>query len=144
MNTPVLLKIVLHGKITPTQNEWQRMHWADRARTKKDWQRWIVCEARVQAPRLVRAGVETCRTVHVVRYSVGTPDIDNLVSPAGKLILDPMRARVKKKVGRKMQWVDGPLGFIYDDDPEHVTFTVTACRVEHLNQQKTIIIVGDA
>ncbi len=78
-----------------------------------------------------------------MRYSVGRPDGDNLVSPAGKLILDPMRARVKKKIGRKMHWVPGPLGLIYDDDPAHVRFDVTVMQAEHIEDQRTVIIVSD-
>jgi len=132
-------QITIPSVVTPTQNKWQVMHWAQKSKLKKAWGRWLHLHALEQEVRIPRA--EGKRKVVVDRYGLKECDHDNLVSPAGKLILDPMRCRQRRKVAKKMIWIEGGLGWIVDDSPAWVEFEITNTIVNAYDDQKTVITI---
>lgn len=121
----------IDGEIPPTENEWQRFHWSARARLKKVWADLLYAsENRSAGQKIPKPKEGEFRRITIWRYSIGRPDDPNLMSPAGKLILDPMRLWVYRKIPAtgKMAKLEGRLGWIYDDDPIHVNCSVISER----------------
>ncbi len=98
---PPAVRFELPLRLTPTQNEYARLHWAERSRLKQEvmWRILSQCSRRT-APIATRARVT------VTRYSRVAPDPDN---PFSKQLLDCLKP-------------DG-LCLIRDDSADHVEWS---------------------
>lgn len=134
--------IEILGEITPTQNIWERLHWSKLHKLKKQWGEWIRIHALIQKINIPKAREDQRRRVTVMRYSPGNPDEDNPISPAGKLILDPMRRWIWRKVFGEMRKLEGSLGWIWDDDPDHVDYKFIPEKSSR-KEKRMVIIVED-
>lgn len=83
--------------------------------------------------------------IEIERWSVGTPDADNLTGGAKALIdclTTPVPCRVKTPGARPRMRNKNGLGFVVDDSPRHV---VTLCKSVKCRrcEQKTVVTITD-
>lgn len=106
VHVPASMHLVFYGLVTPSQNEWQRMHWARRSKLRDTY--CLLVRSRIRGGYLAlhRFWTENPekRTVRIVRYGLRTLDRGNLIGGC-KALVD---ALVKEKVivDDSPKWVD--------------------------------------
>lgn len=111
------------------------------ARQKNDMQRQVAAVAYHLRPPV------PFERAHVLieRYSVGTPDTDNLVGSAKRLIdclTTPRPLTVRTPGARQRTKNKRGLGFVVDDGPKHLTLEVRGVKCR-LCEQKTVVTITE-
>ncbi|MBS1021901.1 hypothetical protein JK207_07630 [Gluconobacter cerinus] len=111
------------------------------ARQKNDMQRQVAAAAYNMRPSV------PFEQAHVLieRHSAGTPDTDNLVGSAKRLIdclTTPMPLKVRTPGARQRTKNKRGLGFIVDDAPKHLVLDVKAVKCR-LCEQKTVVTITE-
>lgn len=101
----MIYRLILMG-VTPSLNEWQRMHWHTKREVKRDWE--MVCKVSQikQLPNGIPNATSKCR-IKLIRNGPRELDTDNLYGGV-KPLLDAIKAR----------------GWIVDDAPKWMDLTV--------------------
>lgn len=111
------------------------------ARQKNDMQRQVAAAAYNMRPSV------PFERAHVLieRHSAGTPDTDNLVGSAKRLIdclTTPMPLKVRTPGARQRVKNKRGLSFIVDDAPKHLVLDVKAVKCR-LCEQKTVVTITE-
>ncbi|MXV43488.1 hypothetical protein GS501_00130 [Saccharibacter sp. 17.LH.SD] len=122
----------------PLLNKTLRMHHRALTRLKKSLRANIV--AAIGGPQNIPSKPFPYAHIRIERWSVGTPDKDNLEGGGAKQLIDCLttpviqaRRHVRNKYG---------LGIIVDDSPAHITteYHAVKCR---LCEQKTVVTITE-
>lgn len=117
----------------PLLNVQQRKHFRTRGRAKVSTARQIVALLGADRPQepLQRA------SVHVVRYSAGSPDTDGLYGGVKDLLdcLTTPRQQANGKTRNKFG-----IGLIVDDDPKSIRLNVEAARCKRADARTVVTI----
>lgn len=119
----------------PLLNTQQRRHYRTRGRAKVSTARQIAALLGAERP----SGPFQRASVHVVRYSTGTPDLDGLYGGV-KDLLDCLTTPVQQANG-KVKNKHG-LGLIVDDGPGCIRLNVEGARCKR-DERRTVVTITE-
>ena len=132
----LIVSLTVPGEM-PSQNSYERTHWAKRAREKKRWDRKIFAALKLSGAKFAKAVEGEKRTITITVHRRRMLDEDNVGAAPAKWVVDNVKLMRRVKVGRKQMVVPSGPGLIFDDDPKHAHIvirpgpcTVSVPRVE--------------
>ena len=111
--------VEIPGFVTPSANEYLRLHYRNRHKKCMGWD--VLLRHYGHLAKVKKATGK--RKVTVWRYGMRLLDEANLMTPIDKMLIDPMRNNIVKRMGG-MSFNLAGLGWIVDDCPRYLELKV--------------------